>query len=199
MLKLVDICGCIATGKSTLAQALSQYCGYTLLQEHLEDNPYLEAFIANPSRWALNNQLFFLIHLLADELKIRRESGVIIRDYSLEDRYIYAQCFYDQGWLSKEDYVFYISFLDWVRQFIKEPDVIVFLEASPQTLRTRALCRTFKHPVVLSYLEMLHSLFISWAQRFRRIPLIRVNTEEVDLRVPDNIRPLVDQLRVYLL
>lgn len=194
---LVDICGCIATGKTTLASLLATHFGYTYLEERLQDNPYLEAFIENPRGWAVHNQLFFLSKLLSDEIVIRRTTGWIVRDYSIEDRYLYAYCFYMQGLISEQDYASYVSALDWLKKFVKQPDVVIFLDAPMSTLLQRLENRSWHHPVIISMLASLHDVFTKWAESQKSVPLVRIDASKTDFRDSEQLQNLNKELQFY--
>ena len=56
--------GCIGVGKTTLANILNEYFGYTQLREIVEDNPFLSDFYKDIKEHALQTEAFFLSDLL---------------------------------------------------------------------------------------------------------------------------------------
>ena len=62
----IAIAGNIGAGKTTLTQKLSKDLNIKPIFESVDDNPYLELFYSNMSRWSFNLQIFFLILYLFD-------------------------------------------------------------------------------------------------------------------------------------
>lgn len=56
----LEICGGIASGKTTLARLL-QRAGFTPVLEEFRRNPFLDAFYTNPVRYAVETELSFLL------------------------------------------------------------------------------------------------------------------------------------------
>ena len=52
--------GCVGVGKTTLARGLAKQRGSVLLLEDFESNPFLKPFYADPTRYALEAELFFV-------------------------------------------------------------------------------------------------------------------------------------------
>jgi len=202
MPKLIDICGCIATGKTTLAKLLARDYGYTYLQESLQDNPYLDRFIDDPRTWGIHNQLFFLTKLLTDEMIIRRAEGnkYIVRDYSIEDRYLYAHSFHMCGLMSEDNYVNYVAFLNWLKKHVKQPDLIIFLDAPFSVLQQRLQERPWRHPIIMGMLTSLHDNFLKWANSMdaETVPLLRIDSTVTDFYDPLQLKQLVEKIRSLL-
>ena len=57
----IGIAGIIGAGKSTLAQNLAERLGYKSYNEPVNDNPYLEDFYSDMSRWGAMMQIHLLL------------------------------------------------------------------------------------------------------------------------------------------
>lgn len=55
----IAIEGPIGAGKTTLATMLSQEFGFPMINEIVEDNPYLDKFYDNIEEWSFQLEMFF--------------------------------------------------------------------------------------------------------------------------------------------
>jgi len=53
--------GCVGSGKTTVAKLLAAERNSSLILEHYEDNPFLKQFYLNPSKYALETELAFVL------------------------------------------------------------------------------------------------------------------------------------------
>ena len=60
MKKFIIISGNIGSGKSSLTRVLSEKLGWKAFYEVVENNPYLEDFYKDMSKWSFHLQVFFL-------------------------------------------------------------------------------------------------------------------------------------------
>lgn len=80
-MKRIEICGNIASGKTTLCQNLVSKGCYPIL-ENFQDNPFLEKFYENPQKFSFETEVTFLLqhyHLI----KLQRKRPLNACDYSL--------------------------------------------------------------------------------------------------------------------
>ena len=79
--------GPIGVGKTTLARAISEATGATLMLEDPEANPFLPRFYENAERHALATQLFFLFQRI-DQVATLNQADLFRRaavsDFMLE-------------------------------------------------------------------------------------------------------------------
>lgn len=53
--------GPIGAGKTTLATMLSEELGFPMINEIVEDNPYLDKFYDNIEEWSFQLEMFFYV------------------------------------------------------------------------------------------------------------------------------------------
>jgi hypothetical protein len=61
MKRYIVLAGNIGAGKSTLVRMICERLGWEPYYEPVAENPYLQDFYRDMSRWAFHSQLFFLI------------------------------------------------------------------------------------------------------------------------------------------
>ncbi|MCB0076740.1 MAG: deoxynucleoside kinase [Anaerolineales bacterium] len=183
MKRFVTIAGNIGVGKSTLTALLERRLGWEPFYEAVNDNPYLADFYADMERWAFHSQIFFLSRRLAHHRAILDHPASAIQDRSVyEDAEIFARNLYLQGKMSERDYAAYQELYEAVRAFIPPPDLIVYLSANVETLRTRIAHRgrDFERSISPEYLQQLNTLYDSWLDRFDLCPILTIPTDEID-------------------
>lgn len=85
----IEICGGIASGKTTLANALGMALNLEVIREDYRANPFLDDFYLAPERFAFETEVSFLLqHFHAIKAS---SSDSMICDYSLYQDYAYAK------------------------------------------------------------------------------------------------------------
>lgn len=90
----IAIEGPIAAGKTTLARGLAGALGAELLLERPQDNPFLEKFYADGSRYAFQTQLTFLFQRV-EQLRSLAQPGMfvplVVSDFSFAKDELFAR------------------------------------------------------------------------------------------------------------
>jgi deoxyguanosine kinase len=148
----IEICGGIASGKTTLARILSRYRRCVAF-EYFKKNPFWKLFYQDPVEYSFAAEVTFLLQHCT-QIKIQsRSSKTLICDFStIQDR-AYADINLTGGQLSAFDAVY--------RQAISElepPSLIVHLEcsASEELRRIRRRSRRAEVGIRIEYLDALH-------------------------------------------
>ena len=58
--QFITVEGPIGIGKTSLARAINARYGFQLLQEIVEENPFLSRFYDNIEEWSFQTEMFFL-------------------------------------------------------------------------------------------------------------------------------------------
>jgi deoxyadenosine/deoxycytidine kinase len=176
---LVAISGNISVGKSTLAEILAARWGWELFKEPEVSNPYLADYYRQPYRWGFHSQMFFLLERYKGHLKLQQQGANALLDRSIyEDAEVFAYSI-----LSPRDWRTYRNYYYFSLRRLQPPRLVVYLQASPDVLlsRLRLRGRQYEREVTLDYLNQLNIRYDQWAQRFRRCPLLRVETDRLDV------------------
>lgn len=80
-MKRIEICGNIASGKTTLCQRFTSK-GFFPVLEKFQDNPFLKNFYKNPQAFSFETELTFLLQHY-HSIKILSKKNLISCDYSL--------------------------------------------------------------------------------------------------------------------
>ena len=179
----VAVAGNIGAGKSSLTRLLSHHYGWKAFYESVDDNPYLADFYANMNRWSFNLQIYFLSKRFNDHKHIVDGPESVIEDRSIyEDAEIFAKNLHVIGKMDKRDYENYVELYKVMTQYLRPPDLLIYLDARIETLLKQIATRgrDFEQSIPRSYLEQLAGHYRDWIKDYKSGPLLVVPSDEVD-------------------
>jgi deoxyadenosine/deoxycytidine kinase len=188
------VAGNIGVGKSTLVEIMHARLGWNPFYEAVIENPYLEDFYADMPRWAFHSQMFFLARRLRSHHQLLKQAGTVVQDRSVyEDAEVFARNLYLGGRMSRRDYQTYSEMYEVLKLFLPPPHLVVYLEASVDTLLKRIALRgrEYERSIGRGYLEQLNSLYEDWAASFLLAPVLRVPADRLDFVQDDRDLDLV--------
>lgn len=195
----VAVAGNIGVGKSSLVKLLCEGLGWDPFYEPVNNNPYLSDFYRSMDEWAFHSQIFFLIHRLKDQQHIGTHSSSVIQDRSVyEDSEIFAKNLFLQKHISKRDYATYRALYETAIDMIPKPDLVVFLQASVETLqkRIRQRGRAFEKNIEPDYLDQLNQLYSEWVRNFSLCPILTIPTDDINfVKNPEHFQIVLDKIK----
>jgi deoxyadenosine/deoxycytidine kinase len=181
----IAIEGPIGVGKTTLARRIADTFDHDLLLEEAELNPFLERFYQNRQQTALATQLFFLFQRVQKitELKQRdmfQQARVV--DFVLEKDPLFARIN-----LEPDEFALYQKVFEKMRIDAPPPDLVIYLQASPDRLLERIERRGIPAEKLIDrdYLEQLNEVYSEFFLYYDAAPLLIVNANEIDLAQGD--------------
>ena len=179
----VTVAGNIGAGKSSLTKLLGERFRWKPYYESVDDNPYLSDFYADMHRWSFHLQIYFLANRFKCHKLIVESSESVIQDRSIyEDAQIFARNLYDIGRMEKRDYDNYVSLFHVMMEYLKPPDLMIYLKASVDTL-VRQIARrgrSFEQGIQRDYLEQLNKLYTEWIDNYKLGPLLLIPSDNLD-------------------
>lgn len=167
----VAIEGSIASGKSTTARLVAGSLGYSLIHEQTRRHPFLNEFYSNPTKFGLETELAFLL-LHYHQLHPLSTVSSTVSDFSPVKDLVFAEMNLEGKDLEIFRYL-YVS----LESRLPRPDLVVFLNLSPELLQQRAVARgrPFELNIPLSY-------FVRLAEYYSRyMDELGVHVEVVDV------------------
>src|SRR5947207_1649425 len=127
--------GVIGVGKTSLARMLSEHLKARLVLEEVEENPILKDFYRDRARYAFQTQMHFLFSRYQQQRGLRQLelfSERLVADYLFQKDSIFAGLN-----LSERELALYERLVGWLELDVMRPDVVVYLQAQPDTLMAR--------------------------------------------------------------
>ncbi len=172
--------GPIGCGKTTLAMRLAERIGGKVLLEDPKANPFLGQFYRDMRRYALPTQLFFLFQRV-QQLEGLRQPDLfekpIVADFTLAKDPLFARLTLDDA-----EYQLYSKIYDHVRPQAPVPDLVVYLQASVDTLVQRVKKRgnPIETGIDDEYLRRLSDAYTRYFHAYSESPLLIVNSERLN-------------------
>ena len=193
------IAGNIGVGKTELTNRLSAELGWLAYYEPVIQNPYLDPFYRDMPRWSFHLQIYFLSERFKAQVEIGRSSLPFIQDRTIyEDAEIFARTLHAQGSMTDVDYENYTSLFKVMIDFLRRPDVILYLRASPETLMARIARRgrDSEKGIGIDYIQRLNDAYEDWMRRAAaETEVLVIDTDHVPLQgETPAFRDLVEQL-----
>ena len=190
--------GPIGAGKTSLAKRIANASGAALMLETPDDNPFLPKFYRDMTRYALPTQLFFLfqrIHQLAELKQTDMFKGVTIGDFLIEKDPLFARMI-----LSDDELALYEQMYRHLKPQASAPDLVIYLQACPDTLIERVKRRgaAYEQPISTAYLVKLSERYTRFFHHYEAAPLLIVNADHFNFAdVDEDFALLMKHLREF--
>ena len=211
----IGIIGNIGAGKSTLVKAAKEapYCN--ILMEHFpslkdcasvhsfkeEFNPnVLDAYYTDPVKNAFLAQVEFLNGRLERQKEIESCMGIVLEDRTLaEDYHVFGKAQYNMGSMTKTEFESYQRTFNLMYEKVRQPDVVVYLRASVDTLLERIAKRgrVSEKKITREYLSLLNELYEEFISRHVTCPVVVINADakmDIDLYLEQVFNKISDKI-----
>lgn len=195
----IGIAGNIGVGKTTMTQKICECLDWKPIFESVIDNPYLEDFYNDMSRWSFNLQVYFLHNRLSNQIKLMEEKCSFIQDRTIyEDKEIFALNLYKTGKMSDRDWDTYNNLFSYMSSFVREPDLIIYLQANTDTLMSRIKNRKrdFEKDMSSEYLHSLNIYYEKWIDKINQDKVMIINTDNFNIfKEEDKFNRIVSKIK----
>lgn len=185
MPRYIAVEGPIGVGKTTLAKKLGFTFNSQMLLEKADENPFLPRFYSNRKEAALATQLFFLFQR-AQQIQDMRQGDIFeqvrVADFLIEKDRLFARTNLDE-----DEFELYEKVYQQLTIELTTPDLVIYLQAPPDTLMTRIQQRGVEaeRRIERRYLEELNDAYSQFFLFYDDAPLLIVNAADIDLASND--------------
>jgi hypothetical protein len=198
----VAVAGNIGSGKSSLTRLLSEQMGWKPFFESVEDNPYLNDFYADMQRWSFQLQVYFLSNRFRSHKAITEGSTSVVLDRVIyEDADIFARNLHEMGKMEDRDYRNYRALYSVMAEYLRPPDLLIYLRASVDTLLRQIALRGrgFEQAIERRYLEQLNNHYERWIDDYKRGTVLILNADELDyVKKDDDLQRVLREVKQKL-
>jgi len=178
--RYIAVEGPIGAGKTSLAQRLAARMSADLFLEQPGENPFLGRFYQDMARYALPTQLFFLFQRARQlEPLAQRDmfSRTTVADFLIDKDPLFARLT-----LSGDELALYQRVYETLRPQAPAPDLVIYLQASTETLvaRVRRRAAPFERGIDEEYLALLAESYARFFYHYTGAPVLIVNSESLN-------------------
>lgn len=191
--RYIAVEGPIRVGKSTLARILSERLHARLIADRT-DNPHLADFYEEAPGSALRAQMHFLLtrYLQLRDLALEHDPRPLVCDYLFEKDRVFAALT-----LNPAELAVYEQYFEMFRPQLATPDLVIYLQATPATLRRRMKKKkdVRERDLSDSYLKEVVESYEHFFFSYNASNLLVINTSEIDfVEHHEDLRELLRRL-----
>ena len=176
--RFIVIEGPLRVGKSSLARVLAERLHARRIYD-CEDNPCLPDFYQEKAGAAFRAQMYFLM----ERQKRLREAlaaespAPLVSDFLMEKDRIFANLNLDD-----QELKLYERFYEALTACLPAPDLVIYLQAKPEVLRTRIGKKAAREEtqISLEYIEEVARAYEHFFFRYEASDLLVIDTSEID-------------------
>ncbi len=197
----IAIEGVIGVGKTTLARMLQNTFEAEVLLEVFEENPFLSDFYGDRARYAFQTQIFFLLsryHQQNNNVpKVLSDGKNLISDYTFAKDALFAGIN-----LKGDELDMYHRVHEALGEKIPKPDLLVYLQASTDTLMNRIAFRDrpYERAMERGYIDELNQAYDDFFSKpFDHTPILKIDSNELNIiQNPEHIKLVENKIRETL-
>ena len=188
--------GPIGAGKTSLARLLAEKSGSTALLEDPGANPFLPGFYQDSARYALPTQLFFLFQRMQQVRELNQTDlfkRATVADFILDKDPLFARLT-----LNDDELNLYQQIYTQLKPQAATPDLVIYLQASTETLIERVKRRAVSYERAISedYLLRLAESYARFFYQYDAAPVLIVNSEYLNfVDTPADFDLLLQRIR----
>jgi deoxyguanosine kinase len=179
----VAIEGVIGVGKTTLARLLQPAFDAEIILEVFEENPFLSDFYSDRERYAFQTQIFFLLSRYHQQRRTVHEivstGKNVIADYTFAKDSLFARIN-----LKGDELDMYYKAHEALAEKIQKPDLLVYLQATTDTLMQRIALRDrpYERQMERAYIHELNLAYDEFFSKpFDRTPVLTIDSNSLNV------------------
>lgn len=173
--------GNIGSGKTTLAQMISEKYQAKLVLEQFADNPFLPKFYENQNQYSFPLEMAFLAERY-NQLNRELSHFDLFSAFTISDYYFMKSLIFAQNTLQPDEYNLYRQFFTIIYEKMPKPDLYVYLhKEADQLLKNIAeRGRTYETFITKEYLEKIAQGYFGYFRQQTDFPILIIDTNGID-------------------
>jgi len=197
----VAIEGVIGVGKTTLARLLQPAFNAEIILEVFEENPFLSDFYGDRERYAFQTQIFFLLSRYHQQRRTITDlvatGKSLIADYTFAKDALFARIN-----LKGDELEMYHKVHEALAEKIQKPDLLVYLQATTDTLMQRIAFRDrpYERQMERAYIHELNLAYDEFFSKpFDHTPVLTIDSNYLNIiQNPEHLKLIEDRIRQSL-
>ncbi|MCC7187373.1 MAG: deoxynucleoside kinase [Anaerolineales bacterium] len=197
----VAIEGVIGVGKTTLARLLQPAFDAEIILEVFEENPFLSDFYSDRERYAFQTQIFFLLSRYHQQRRTITELVTmgknVIADYTFAKDSLFARIN-----IKGDELDMYYKVHEALAEKIQKPDLLVYLQATTDTLMQRIALRDrpYERQMERAYIHELNFAYDDFFSRqFDDMPVLTIDSNDLNIvQNPEHLKQVEERIRQQL-
>ena len=197
----IAIEGVIGVGKTSLARLLKIPFRSNILLEIFEENPFLSKFYEDRVRYAFQTQMFFLLSRYYQQRRgvpaLLGNERILISDYTFDKDALFAR-----NTLDGDELEMYNQLHTVLAEKIPEPDLIVYLRATTDTLMRRIAFRDrpYERDMDREYIDLVNVAYDDYfLQPESGKQVLVIDSDEIDfVHIQDDLNWIESRIRQRL-
>jgi len=178
--RFIAIEGCIGAGKTSLVNLLGKQFDAQVVRELDSENPFINKFYQDRDSFGFQTQVFFLLNRYKQYMGLSQRdlfSSVVLVDYLFHRDRLFASLN-----LKDQELKLYDQIYSLLSNKVPTPDLVIFLQASTDILRSRVEKRGREYEAFMdpNYLDSVNKLLNNYFFYYAETPLLVINTNEID-------------------
>ena len=178
--RFIAVEGCIGAGKTSLVSLLGEQFDAQVIREMDEENPFISKFYQDRESFGFQAQVFFLLNRYNQYMELAQRdlfSSVVLVDYLFQRDRLFAALN-----LKDQELKLYDQIYSLLSNKVPKPDLVIFLQASTDVLRSRVEKRGREYEAFMDpdYLDNVNKSFNNFFFYYSETPLLVINTNEID-------------------
>ena len=197
MQKLITVVGASGIGKTTLVQALAETGNFTTALEGHAERPFQALFKAD-SRYALTNQMDYLLHRAKQEQELRRAPNIGLMDGGLDlDFHGFTRLFHSRGLLSDPEHDLCRRLYAFIRSAYPPPEFIIRLVADYETVTGRLSGRNRINIARAEDTEMFSTYLDEWLASLPSEQVLTLDVSHENLKYLQSVQTILQQIQQW--
>ena len=193
--RLIAVVGASGVGKTSLVQALTKTGSFVVAYEKHAERPF-QALFKQDARYALANQLDYLLFRAEQEKDLRASPGIGLVDGGLDlDFHGFTRLFCARGLLSDPEFDLCRRFYELFRQYLPQPELIIYLTAGESLIRHRLASRERINIASAEDTLLFNSFLEEWLRTISPLKLLKLDVSAESLVYEKSVSLIMAQIR----